>query len=189
MPIIPLNAPNVLTLARIAMVPAMVALIIAGDDAPVLLAPAAVFGVAALTDVADGHLARSRDMITKFGRLADPLADKLLVGTALVSLVAVERLALWVAAAIIAREVAVTGLRWHARREGVEVEVSGLGKAKTGAQMLAIPMLMLVPDPAAVWVQGILAAVVGVTIASGLDYARTYARRRRSAVAVTARMA
>ncbi len=171
----PFNVPNVLTVIRICMVPVMVLLLLGDDAAPMYLA-AAVFGAAALTDIADGHLARARDDITTFGRLMDPLADKLLVGAALASLVAVDRLALWIAAAIVLRELAVSGLRWHAGSRGIVIAVSGLGKLKTGLQMTAIPMLMLVPSPGALWVEAWLAGVVAVTVASGVDYALGYAR-------------
>ena len=169
---------------RIVLVPVMV-LLLAHDDAGALPAAAAVFGIAAVTDAVDGHVARSRNLITSFGRLADPLADKLLVGGALVSLVAVERLAVWIAAVVVAREVLVSLLRWHASTNGVTVAVSSLGKAKTGVQMLAIALLMLVPDPGAAWVEGILLGVVAITVASGLDYALAYARRTSPAPAVS----
>jgi CDP-diacylglycerol---glycerol-3-phosphate 3-phosphatidyltransferase len=132
--------------------------------------------VAALTDMADGHLARSRDMVTSFGRIADPLADKLLVGTALASLVAIDRLALWIALVIGAREASVALLRWHAGREGIVLHVSSLGKVKTCLQMSMLVMLMLVPDPDAAWVQALLLVVVAVTVWSGLQYLAAYLR-------------
>ena len=179
--IVPLNLPNLLTLVRICLVPVMAALIAVGEASGSLLLAAAVFGVAAVTDVADGHLARSRNLITNFGRIADPVADKLLVGSALVSLVAIDRLALWIALVIVAREVGVSLLRYHAGLQGIVIHVSGLGKAKTGAQMTAIPLLMLVPDPSAAWVGAIMLCVVAITIASGLDYALTYGREAADA--------
>ena len=159
----------------------MVALIAVGEASGSLVLAAAVFGVAAVTDIADGHLARSRNLITNFGRIADPVADKLLVGSALVSLVAIDRLALWIALVIVAREVGVSLLRYHASMQSIVIHVSGLGKAKTGAQMTAIPMLMLVPDPGAAWVNAVMLCVVGITIASGLDYALTYEREATAA--------
>jgi len=178
--IIPLNLPNLLTLARIALVPLMVSLI--ALDAPYALTFAAlVFVVAAVTDAADGHVARSRNSITTFGRIADPLADKLLVGAALVSLVAIDRLALWVALVVLAREVGVSGLRWYAGSQGLVIAVSGLGKAKTGAQMTVIPLLMLIGDPSATWVGALLLGVVAITIASGLDYVLGYLRQASAA--------
>ena len=128
---VPLNTANVLTLSRIVMVPLMMVLLF-GDQVGALPFAAAVFGAAALTDAADGHVARSRNMITDFGKLADPFADKLLVGAALGSLVVLDRLPLWIALVVGVREVAVTVLRWHAARRGVVIAASPLGKAKTG---------------------------------------------------------
>src|SRR5829696_1955300 len=107
---VPLNLANVLTMSRIAFVPVLLVLLL-GEDAGPIPAAAAVFGVAALTDAADGHIARSRDMVTTFGRIADPLADKLLVGTALASLVVLDRLALW-GALVMLMLVADTGAPW-----------------------------------------------------------------------------
>ena len=173
---VPLNAANLLTIARVLLVPVMI-LLIARDDSGALHAAAAVFGIAAITDAADGHVARARNTITTFGRLMDPLADKLLVGAALASLVAVDRLALWIAAVIVLRDVGVSGLRWYAGTRGIIIAVSSLGKAKTGAQMTAIPMLMLVPFPTAAWVDAVMLAVAAVTVFSGIQYALTYARR------------
>lgn len=183
---VPVNAANLLTLVRIALVPVVVALL-AGGDAGSLPLAAVVFGVAALTDAADGHLARSRNMITTFGRLMDPLADKLLVGAALASLVVIDRLALWIALVVIARDVAVSGLRWYAGTRGIVISVSALGKAKTGVQMTSIVLLMLVPAGAA-WVDGVMLAVAAITVASGLEYALTYARRVADAPAGAVRV-
>jgi len=171
-----LNAPNVLTVARILMVPVMVLLLLDDRLGP-LYAAAAVFGVAALTDVADGHLARSRNMITRFGRLVDPVADKLLVGGALATLVVIDRLAAWIFVVVVVREVGVSLLRWHAANRGVEIPVSSIGKLKTGVQMTAIVALMLAPDPGAAWVDIYLVAVVAATVVSGLDYWLSYLRR------------
>ena len=180
---VPLNLPNLLTLSRIAFVPLLLVLLL-GEGAGPLPAAAAVFGAAALTDAADGHIARSRGMCTTFGRIADPLADKLLVSAALASLVAIDRLALWIALVIGLREASVALLRWHAGRQGVVVHVSPLGKAKTCFQMTAIVGLMLVPDPEAAWVTAGLLVVVGLTVVSGLQYVLAFAR---SPVVVPAR--
>jgi CDP-diacylglycerol--glycerol-3-phosphate 3-phosphatidyltransferase len=173
---VPLNLPNVLTLSRIAFAPLLLVLLL-GEDAGPIPAAAAVFGVAALTDAADGHIARSRDLATDFGRIADPLADKLLVGTALASLVVIDRLALWIALVIGLREAGVALLRWHAGRQGVVLHVSPLGKVKTGLQMSSIGLLMLVPDAGAPWVTAVLMVVVAVTVVSGLQYLLAFARR------------
>jgi len=138
---VPLNLPNVLTLSRICFVPLLLVLLLGEQTGPIPAA-AAVFGVAALTDMADGHLARSRGMVTSFGRIADPLADKLLVGAALASLVVIDRLALWIALVIGLREASVALLRWQAGREGIVLHVSSLGKVKTCLQMSMLVMLM-----------------------------------------------
>jgi len=176
---VPLNLPNALTLSRIAFVPLMLVLLLGEETGP-LPAAAAVFAAAALTDAADGHLARSRGLVTTFGRIADPLADKLLVGTALITLVAIDRLALWIALVIGIREAGVALLRWHAGRQGIVLHVSQLGKVKTCFQMTAIATLMLVSDPDATWVWALLMAVVWLTVLSGAQYVIEYARQTGS---------
>ena len=170
-----LNAPNALTLGRICFIPLLTVMLLRGDPGP-LWAATALFGLLALTDVADGYLARSRDLITTFGRIMDPVADKLLVGAVLVSLVVVDRLAVWLAAVVIVREVAVSALRWVAGTRGLVIASSPVGKAKTGVQMVTIVALMLAPDPTAAWLAPLLAAAAAITIASGLDYFVGYAR-------------
>lgn len=176
------NLPNALTLVRIFLVPVMVMLLLEPPLGP-FYAAAAVFCVAALTDAADGHLARSRNLITRFGQLADPVADKLLVGGALITLVQIDRLDAWIAVVVLAREAGVSALRWHAARRGAEIPVSSIGKLKTAMQMSAIVALMVVPDPGAAWVDGALLAVVAVTVASGLDYVLGYWRGGAAAAA------
>ena len=114
----PLNLPNALTLLRILAVPVVVVALLGETPNGDALA-AAVFALAALTDGLDGYFARSRDSVTTFGKLMDPLADKLLIIGALVSLVSLDRLEAWVAMVIIAREVAVTILRTIAAERGV----------------------------------------------------------------------
>ena len=103
---------------------------------------AIVFALAALTDGLDGYIARRRQQVTTFGKLMDPLADKLLVIAALISLVSLDRLAAWIAMVIIARELAVTGLRSLAAERGVVIAASWMGKLKTALQIAAI----LAPD-------------------------------------------
>ena len=113
----PLNVPNVLTLLRILAVPVIVVALLGETPDGDALA-AGVFALAALTDGLDGYIARRRQDVTTFGKLVDPLADKLLIVAALISLVSLGRLAAWVAMVIIARELAVTGLRGRRRRAG-----------------------------------------------------------------------
>jgi CDP-diacylglycerol---glycerol-3-phosphate 3-phosphatidyltransferase len=164
----PLNLPNALTLVRILAVPVIVvALLDETPDGDVIAA--AVFALAALTDGLDGYIARRRQDITTFGTLVDPLADKLLIVAALVSLVSLDRLAAWVAMVIIAREFAVTGLRALAAERGVVIAASWLGKLKTALQVLAIFALIL-SDPSPLWVDVLLYLAVAVTVASGADY-------------------
>lgn len=156
------------------------------DEAGPAYAAAVVFCAGALTDVIDGYLARARDTVTRFGRIMDPLADKLLVGAALTTLVVVDRLVLWFAVVVIAREVAVSLLRWYAGTRNAVIAVSAIGKAKTGAQMATIIALMLVPDPGAGWVDGLLVGVAVLTAASGVDYFLAYARVAAAPPAVAA---
>ena len=126
----PLNLPNALTLLRILAVPVVVVALLGETPNGDALA-AVVFALAALTDGLDGYFARSRDSVTTFGKLMDPLADKLLIIGALVSLVSLNRLEAWVAMVIIAREVAVTILRTIAAERGIVIAASWLGKLKT----------------------------------------------------------
>src|SRR3979409_621978 len=116
-PMFPLNLPNVLTVLRIMLVPVLVVALLGNTPAGDVLA-AVVFARASLTDFIDGYLARARGSITTFGKLMDPLADKLLIVAALISLVSLHRLAAWVAMVIITRELAVTVLRLGATQAG-----------------------------------------------------------------------
>jgi CDP-diacylglycerol--glycerol-3-phosphate 3-phosphatidyltransferase len=131
---------------------------------------ALVFGVASATDAMDGYLARSRDAITSFGKLMDPIADKLLIIAALVSLVSLNRLAAWVAMVIIARELTVTVTRMQATQHGLIIASSWWGKAKTIVQVAAIFFLIAAGDPSPGWVDGLVYAAVAITVVSGVDY-------------------
>ncbi len=173
--------PNALTVARVLVVPPLVLFVLQSQDGS-SLAAAALFAAAALTDALDGHLARARDSVTTFGKIADPIADKLLVGAALISLVAVSRVAAWVAAVIMARELAVSGLRAVAGREGLVISASRFGKAKMGLQVVAILALIAAPDASALWLQALVYLTVAVTVASGVDYFVAFRRRGPAAV-------
>jgi CDP-diacylglycerol--glycerol-3-phosphate 3-phosphatidyltransferase len=164
----PLNLPNVLTVLRILAVPVIVVALL--DETPNGDALAAgVFALAALTDGLDGYFARSRDAVTTFGKLMDPLADKLLIVAALVSLVSLDRLAAWVAMVIIARELAVTGLRAVAAERGIVIAASWLGKVKTILQVAAV-FALIAADPAPLWVDVLVYVAVAMTLISGADY-------------------
>jgi CDP-diacylglycerol--glycerol-3-phosphate 3-phosphatidyltransferase len=166
--VLPLNLPNVLTLLRILAVPVIVVALLGETPNGDALA-AGVFALAAFTDGLDGYIARRREDITTFGKLMDPLADKLLIVAALVSLVSLNRLAAWVAMVIISRELAVTGLRTLAAERGVVISASWLGKVKTALQIAAVFALIVV-NPAPVWVDVLVYAAVAMTVISGVDY-------------------
>lgn len=182
---VPSGTPNALTVGRILLVPVFVVLLVTGDPGP-RYAAAVLFVGLALSDCADGYLARACDLVTTFGRIMDPVADKLLVGAALVSLVAIDRMAAWLAVVVIAREVAVSALRWVASRQDVVIASSAIGKAKTGVQMLAIVALMLTPDTGAAWIAPLLVSVATITVVSGLDYFVGYARASADRRAIAA---
>src|SRR5205807_9420214 len=125
---VPLNAPNVLTVVRILLVPVLIVALLEKTSGGDLLA-AIVFASASLTDAIDGYLARSRNWVTTFGKLMDPIADKLLIIAALIALVSLSRLDAWVAMVIIAREFAVNVLRVGvAAQRRVVISASVLGK-------------------------------------------------------------
>ena len=174
---VPLNLPNVLTLLRILAVPVIVVALLGETPNGDALA-AGVFALAALTDGLDGYIARRRDDETVFGKLMDPLADKLLIVAALVSLVSLGRLAGWVAMVIIARELAVTGLRAVAAERGVVIAASWLGKVKTLLQVAAV-FALIIWDPSPAWVDALVYVAVAATVISGTDY--FFGLRRRLA--------
>src|SRR5436190_13755212 len=163
-----LNFPNLLTLLRILLVPVVVVALLAGTPNGDALA-AVVFAFAAFTDGLDGYIARSRGSVTTFGKLADPLADKLLIIAPLVLLVSLNRVAPWVAMVIIAREFAVTALRLVAAERGVVIPAGFLGKLKTSVQVAAIFASIAVPStPPAV--DALVYLAVAITVVSGADY-------------------
>ena len=162
----PLNLPNALTLIRILLVPVLVVALTVETPGGSTIA-AIVFAIAALTDGLDGYIARSRQSVTTFGKVMDPVADKLMVAAALISLVSLDRLAGWVAMVIIAREFAVSGLRIAAGQQGVVIPASGLGKVKTIVQVAAVLALIAANDADAVWVQALVYLMVAITVASG----------------------
>src|SRR5215213_114691 len=176
----PLNLPNALTVVRILLVPVLVVALTVEAEGGSAIA-AGVFALAALTDGLDGYVARSRQAVTNFGKVMDPVADKLMIAAALISLVSLDRLEPWVAMVIIAREFAVSGLRIAAGQQGVVIPASKLGKAKTIVQVAAVLALIAAHDPTDAWVQSLVYLMVAVTVASGADYFLNFRRRLEAA--------
>ncbi len=163
-----MNIPNQLTIVRMIMIVPFVILLLSGYD----LAAAIIFVVASLTDMLDGKIARKYNLVTNFGKFMDPLADKLLVCSALICLVEMERLAAWIVIVIIAREFIISGFRLVASDNGVVIAASYWGKFKTVFQMIMVVVLMLninhpvfaVLGTVLVWISVIL------TVVSLVDY-------------------
>jgi CDP-diacylglycerol---glycerol-3-phosphate 3-phosphatidyltransferase len=183
------NLPNALTLLRVAVVPLFAVLLLSDDGGSTAgrYWATLVFALAIITDRYDGQIARRRGQVTEFGKLADPIADKALTGSALIGLSVLGLLSWWVTAVIIVREVGVTLLRFWVIRHGV-IAASRGGKAKTVLQALAIGLYILpltgVLASARWWVMGI--ALV-LTVVTGLDYVyRALTLRRTSARAMAA---
>ncbi len=170
-----MNIPNALTLSRIALVPVL-ATALARESMDLALV---VFLAGMATDVLDGHIARTRGPITDFGKLMDPIADKLFVGTAFVSLAALGMLEVAIVAIILTREVAVSGLRWVAKGRGVVISADAFGKAKTGLQVMTVSTLIYVADPTLAGVELLVALMTAVTIMSGMSYFISYATSDR----------
>jgi CDP-diacylglycerol---glycerol-3-phosphate 3-phosphatidyltransferase len=137
-----LNVPNVITLLRIMLIPVFVMLFFTPTPDRSLTA-ALVFVIAAVTDLLDGYIARRTGQVTKLGKLLDPIADKLLVLSALILLVNVDRVSALIAILVLAREVAVTGIRAIAAGEGMIIVAETTGKYKMALQVVAITMLIL----------------------------------------------
>jgi CDP-diacylglycerol--glycerol-3-phosphate 3-phosphatidyltransferase len=162
--------PNALTLLRVALIPPVVLLTLVDTEASSWLAFLA-FGLAALTDGLDGYVARRMRMVSSAGQLLDPLADKALVAAAMGALVAVDRFPAWAAAVIVARELAVSALRLVAARRGRSFPPSLAGKAKTGAQLVAVLLSILPLGEAWDVPKGVVLGVaLLLTVVSGADY-------------------
>ena len=172
------NLPNGLTVLRLALVPIFVVFLVEGGTGSRIVA-FFVFGVASVTDLLDGQLARRTGMITDFGKIADPIADKALTGSALITLSSLGELPWWVTGIILVREVAVTVLRFWVIRHGV-IAASRGGKIKTVLQIVAIGLYIL--PVGIVWLRSaVMAAAVAVTLVTGVDYVARALRLRRAA--------
>jgi CDP-diacylglycerol---glycerol-3-phosphate 3-phosphatidyltransferase len=174
------NVANALTVVRLVLVPVFIACLLAGGTAW-RLAALATFCVASATDVLDGRLARSRGLVTDFGKIADPVADKALTGAALICLSALGELPWWVTGVIMFREIGVTVLRFWVLRRGV-IAASRGGKLKTLLQVIAICLYILPASlsPPEIVRELVMGAAVVVTLATGVDYVQQAMRLRRS---------
>ncbi|VAX23279.1 CDP-diacylglycerol--glycerol-3-phosphate 3-phosphatidyltransferase [hydrothermal vent metagenome] len=167
---IKLNLPNKITLFRIFLVPLIIVFLISPSMWSCFIA-AVIFGLAAISDWLDGHIARVTNEVTVLGKLLDPIADKLLITSALVPLVELDRVSAWIVVVIIGREIAVSGLRMVASSQGIHIDASPLGKYKMVAEIVAILFLILdfnllfhYLGQIGIWVAMLL------SIASGIDY-------------------
>lgn len=173
-----LNLPNALTLFRIFLVPLLVVVLLTRMPAKEYLA-LLVFLVAALTDLLDGWIARKFRKVTRLGMLLDPIADKILVSAALISLVDLQEADAWAVCIIVGREFAVSGMRSIAAGEGITISASSLGKWKMAAQVVGISLMILGAklDDIGLWRMTGRAALYVMTVmalVSGIDYFRKY---------------
>jgi CDP-diacylglycerol--glycerol-3-phosphate 3-phosphatidyltransferase len=177
------NPANVLTAARIVLVPVFVAFVVVSGMAESgwRMAACLTFCFASATDFADGWIARRYELVTSFGKVADPIADKALTGSALVLLSAYDRLSWWVTGLILVREWGVTALRFWVIRYGV-IPASRGGKLKTALQIAAIAwFLWPVPEPFDLIGTLLMIAALIVTVVTGVDYVFQALRLRRRA--------
>lgn len=167
-----MNLPNKLTMGRIFAIPVFIVVFLMDYR----IAAAVIFILAAVTDMLDGHIARKHNLVTNFGKLMDPLADKLLVMSALICMVEVGDVAGWMVVVILGREFIITGMRQVAAAQGIVIAAGTTGKIKTITQMIAIPVLILenwpftalgIPVP---FDQIFLWIALIMTIVSGAEY-------------------
>ncbi|MFE3602028.1 CDP-diacylglycerol--glycerol-3-phosphate 3-phosphatidyltransferase [Streptomyces sp. NPDC059096] len=179
------NIANILTMVRLVLVPCFVYLLLQdGGYDPVWRAWAwAAFAVAMITDIFDGHLARRYNLVTDFGKIADPIADKAIMGAALLCLSALGDLPWWVTGVILFRELGITLMRFWVIRHGV-IPASRGGKLKTLTQGVAVGMYVLaLTGPLATLRFWVMAAAVVLTVLTGLDYVRQAVVLRRQGLA------
>ncbi|SER13472.1 CDP-diacylglycerol--glycerol-3-phosphate 3-phosphatidyltransferase [Lentzea albida] len=182
-----LNVANILTMARLALVPVFLFSLFeaGGFDTTWRLIAFAIFAIASFTDHIDGTLARKHGLITDFGKIADPIADKALTGSALVGLSILDVLPWWITITIAVREIGITLLRFWVIRYGV-IPASRGGKAKTLAQVIAIGLFVLPQNDVLqliAWV--IMAVALVLTVVTGIDYViRAFKMKARAGRAV-----
>jgi CDP-diacylglycerol--glycerol-3-phosphate 3-phosphatidyltransferase len=172
-----MNLPNSLTIARIFLVPIVVAVLLTNEMHNWVFWGSSLFLVTALTDLLDGYLARRRKQVTTLGRLLDPIADKLLISAALISLVQLDMVKAWMVVIIVGREFAVSGLRSIAAHEGFSINVSNIGKGKMVTQVAAVVGIILGHKYHG-WVEAtskvLLYAVVFLAVLSMIQYFREF---------------
>ena len=167
-----MNLPNKLTLGRICAIPVFIIALMM--DQRVLAT--VLFIAAAFTDFLDGHIARKYGLVSNFGKLMDPLADKLLTMSAFICLVALDQIPAWMVIIILGREFIITGMRQVAAAEGIVIAAGWSGKIKTVLQMVAIPVLLLNNWPCDPYLGGfpadqiLLWAALVMTVVSGIEY-------------------
>jgi CDP-diacylglycerol--glycerol-3-phosphate 3-phosphatidyltransferase len=178
----PWNVPNALTAFRIVLVPIFAWMLLVHPDQPWWrFFTAVIFSVAILTDTLDGYLARKHNIITRFGKLADPIADKALTGMAFIGLSIIDELPWWVTVTILVREWGITALRFVVLRYGVMAAGRG-GKIKTVTQAVAVILYLLpLPDNAHIVAVVVMAVAWVITMVTGLDYIREAIQLRRRA--------
>jgi CDP-diacylglycerol---glycerol-3-phosphate 3-phosphatidyltransferase len=168
-----LNFPNLITLLRVTVIPVLFFLLLSpGRDGSLIIAGLFVF--AALTDLLDGYLARKYEIVTVMGKFLDPIADKLIVNTAMILMIPIGRISAWIVAIIIIRDFVVDGIRAISQSEGYVIQASRLGKQKTLCQVFAVSALMihypfLGIDAHAVGTVILYIALV-LSVTSGIDY-------------------
>lgn len=164
-----MNLPNKLTILRVLLVPVFMLVLLLGKDVSALRYIAlAVFIIASVTDLMDGYIARKHNLVTDFGKFMDPLADKLLVTSAMLIFVQWGQLAAWLVMVVIAREFAVSGLRMVAASKGTVMAAGKSGKIKTAATMICICVLICVNKPAVNVICGLI--ILATTVYSGVEY-------------------
>jgi len=165
-----MNLPNKLTMLRILMIPVFIIVLMTGH----FYISAIIFILASATDALDGHIARKYNLVTNFGKIMDPLADKILVISALICLVELGDVAGWMVIVILAREFTITGLRTVAAAQGIVIAAGWSGKIKTILQMIAVPALLLQNWPFSYigfpFATIMLWASVVMTVVSGAEY-------------------
>ncbi len=165
-----MNLPNKLTIFRVILIPFFVALLLFDITAYDKWIALAIFIIASLTDFLDGHIARKYNLVTNFGKFMDPLADKLLVCSAMICLVELARIPAWVVIIIIAREFIISGFRLVASDNGVVIAASYWGKFKTVFQMLMICLMIADLEPLTLVTQIIMWVALALTVVSLVDY-------------------